>query len=76
MVYVSDFGELKAVPNRFMRTRDVFVIQSDKMAVAYLRPFQTIELATTGDAQQRELVVEYALECRAPKAHGAVYDIL
>lgn len=74
-VYVSDFGELKAVPNRFSRTRDVFSLQSDKLAVAYLRPFQTIELAKTGDSDRRELVVEYALECRAPKAHAAIYDI-
>lgn len=72
--YVSDFGTLEAVPNRFMATRDVFLLQSDKLAVAYLRPFSTIELATTGDAQQRELVVEWTLECRAPKAHGAIYD--
>lgn len=74
--YVSDFGTLQAIPNRFMATRDVFVLQSDKLAVAYLRPFQTVELAKTGDAEQREIIVEYTLECRAPKAHGAVYDIL
>lgn len=74
--YVSDFGTLQCVPNRFQATRDVFVLQSDKLAIAYLRPFQTIELAKTGDAEQRELVVEYTLECRAPKAHGAIYDIL
>lgn len=73
-VYVSDFGELQAVPNRFMATRDVFLLQSDKLAIAYLRPFQTIELAKTGDADQRELVVEWTMECRAPKAHGAIYD--
>ena len=74
--YVSDFGTLQAVPNRFQATRDVFILQSDKLAVAYLRPFSTVELAKTGDAEQRELLVEYTLECRAPKAHGAVYDIL
>jgi hypothetical protein len=74
--YVSDFGTLQCVPNRFMATREAFVLQSDKLAVAYLRPFQTMELAKTGDAEQRELLVEYTLECRAPKAHGAVYDIL
>lgn len=74
--YVSDFGTLEAIPNRFQATRDVFVLQSDKLAIAYLRPFQTIELAKTGDAEKRELLVEYTLECRAPKAHGAVYDIL
>jgi hypothetical protein len=75
-VYVSDFGDLKAIPDRFMRVREVFALQSDKIAVAYLRPFQTIELATTGDAQQRQLVVEYCMEMRAPKAHGVVADIL
>ena len=75
-IYISDFGEIKAVPNRFQRARDVFVLQSDKLAVAYLRGFQTIDLATTGDAQQKELVVEYTLEMRAPKAHGAIVDIL
>lgn len=73
--YVSDFGTIQAVPNRFMATRDVFVLQSDKLAVAYLRPFQTIELAKTGDAEQRQILCEYTLECRAPKAHGAIYDI-
>lgn len=75
-VYVSDFGELKAVPNRFQRTRDVFILQSDKWAVAYLRGFQTIELAKTGDADLREVLAEYTLEARAPKASGAVYDVL
>ena len=75
-VYVSDFGTLTCVPNRFQAARDAFVLQSDKLAIAYLRPFQTMELAKTGDAEQRELLVEYSLECRAPKAHGAVYDLL
>jgi len=74
--YVSDFGTIEAVPNRFMATRDVFILQSDKLAVAYMRPFQTKELAATGDAEKRELIVEWTLECRAPKAHGAIYDIL
>jgi Family of unknown function (DUF5309) len=74
--YVSDFGTLEAVPNRFQAARDVFLIQSDKLAIAYLRPFATKEIAATGDAEKRELLVEYAMECRAPKAHGAIYDIL
>ena len=74
--YVSDFGTLQAVPNRFMATREAFILQSDKLAVAYLRPFQTVELAKTGDADLREILVEWTLECRAPKAHGAVYDLL
>jgi hypothetical protein len=30
--YESDFGTLKVVPNRFMRTRDVLVLEMDKWA--------------------------------------------
>jgi hypothetical protein len=75
-VYVSDFGEIKAVPNRFQRTRDVWVLQSDKWYVAWLRPYTTVDLAQTGDAMKKQLVCEYALEARQPKASGAVVDIL
>jgi hypothetical protein len=75
-VYVSDFGELKAVPNRFQRARDVFLLQMDKIAISYLRPFTTKELGDTGDSMKRELIVECCMEMRAPKAHGAVFDII
>ena len=74
-VYVSDFGEIKAVPNRFMRSRDVYILQSDKWAISYLRPFTTIDLAKTGDAEQKQLVVEWTVEARAPKANGAIFDL-
>lgn len=74
-IYVSDFGEIKAVPNRFMRSRDVFILQSDKWAISYLRPFSTTDLAKTGDADQKQIVVEWTVEGRAPKANGAIYDL-
>lgn len=74
-VYVSDFGELKTVANRFQRTRDVFILQSDKWAISYLRPFTTVELAKTGDAEQRQLLCEWTVEARAPKANGAIFDL-
>src|SRR5207245_181271 len=34
--YESDFGQLKVVPNRFSRPRDVLVLQCDMWAVAYM----------------------------------------
>jgi hypothetical protein len=74
-VYVSDFGVLKTVVNRRQRARDVFVLQSDKWAVATLRPMFTQDLAKTGDSMKKQLLVEYTLECRNPKASGGVLDI-
>jgi len=75
-VYVSDFGQLKAVPNRFQRARDVFVLQSDMWAVAWLRPLNQYELAKTGDSVRRQIIGEYTLEARNPKSGGAIVDIL
>eukprot|EP01035_Chromulina_nebulosa_P049875 gene49875-67737_t len=43
-VYVSDFGNLKVVPNRFSRARTAHVLQSDMVGVDYLRPFMTYDL--------------------------------
>jgi hypothetical protein len=74
-VYVSDFGNVSIVPNRFQRERDVFVLDTEYASIAYLRPFQTTELAKTGDAEKRMLLVEWGLKVNNEKAHGAVYDL-
>ncbi|HIE83885.1 MAG TPA: phage head protein, partial [Dehalococcoidia bacterium] len=39
-LYITDWGEVKIVPNRFQRDRTAMVIEKDKWAVAYLRPFR------------------------------------
>lgn len=72
--YVSDFGTLEIKPSLFQATRDAFFLQSDKWAIAYLRPFQSIDLAKTGDADNKELLAEWCVEAKAPSANGAVYD--
>lgn len=75
-VYVSDFGTLKVVPNRFQRSRTAFVLQMDKFKMAMLRPFETKVLGKTGDAEKRLITVEYALEALQEKSSGAVRDLL
>ena len=57
-VYSSDFGDLRVVPNRVMAVtdaKDVFIIQRDMMATAYLRDFQVQDLAKTGDSEKKQL---------------------
>jgi hypothetical protein len=73
-IYRSDFGDLKVVPNRTQRSRDVWVIDTSKVAVAYLRAFEPQELGRVGDAVTRDIISEYTLEMRAPKAHALVAD--
>lgn len=74
-VYVSDFGQLKVIPNRFQRERDVFVLSPDMVGVAYLRPFKTEDLAKTGDATKKHILVEYTLEVNNEGAHGVIADL-
>ena len=74
-VYMSDFGTLSVTPDRFIRTRDAFLIDPEYAAVAYLRPFQTNDLAKTGDSEKTQLLAEFTLEMRNEAAHGGVFDL-
>jgi len=74
-VYVSDFGAVSVVPNRFQRERDAFVLDPEYASVAFLRPFNTIDLAKTGDAEKRMIVVEYGLKVNNEAAHGIAADL-
>ena len=74
-VYMSDFGTLSVVPDRFMRTRDALLIDPEYMALSYLRPFQTNDLAKTGDSEKTQLLAEFTLEMRNEAAHAIVADL-
>lgn len=76
-VYASDFGSLKVVPNRFMRARDVLVLQMDMWALGTLpgRNMISIPLAKTGDSDRKQILSEFTLEARNEKASGGVFDV-
>jgi hypothetical protein len=74
-VYMSDFGTISVVPNRFMRTRDALVLDPEYAAVAYLRPFATNELAKAGDSEKTQIIAELTLEMRNEAAHGIAADL-
>lgn len=74
-IYVSDFGNVQVVPNRFQRERDAFVLDPDYAKMVVLRPYQQIELAKTGDAAKSMLLVEYGLKITAEDAHGIAADL-
>lgn len=74
-VYVYDFGSVRIVPNRFMRSRDAIIVNSDLWAVAWLRPIKMVDLAKTGDATKKMMVGEYTLESRNEAGSGGVFDL-
>ncbi len=76
-VYESDFGQLKMIPNRFQRSRDAFVLQSDMWKVAFMpgRNMATTDLAKTGDTDRKQILAEYTLEACNEKANGMIADL-
>ena len=75
-VYLGDFGEVSIVPNRFSPGNFAFVLDPEYASVSYLRPFQTFDLAVTGDSTKAEMVVEYGLRIKSEKAHAVIANII
>ncbi len=74
-LYQSDFGVLQIVPNRFMRTRDALVLDPEYASLNYLRPFETNDLARTGDSEKTQILAELTLEVKNEAAHGGIFDL-
>jgi hypothetical protein len=85
-IYVSDFGNLSVVPNRFFTTVEdegggtahndwAFLIDPDELKLATLRPYGIDDLAKTGDADKRMALIEWGLQVNNEAAHGVVAGI-
>jgi uncharacterized surface protein with fasciclin (FAS1) repeats len=75
-LYVSDFGTVAVIANRFQRERDAWVLDPEYAKMTVLRPYQQVELAKTGDAEKRMLLVEWGHKVLAENAHGLAADLI
>jgi hypothetical protein len=82
-IYDSDFGQLTVVPNRLQPTNNpagdndsynVFVMDPEYIAVAYLETVQQKPLAKTGHADSVLVWCEYGLQVDNEKAMGIRRD--
>ncbi len=80
-VYMSDFGTLSVVPDRFMTAdaspvaEQALVLDPTMASIATLRPFESHLLAKSGDSEKHQMLVEYTLQVSNEKAHGIVADL-
>ena len=81
-IYVSDFGTFKIVPDRNLSAdgpgsvaANVFFLDMDYWGIAWLRPFQTVKLAKTGDSEKQMLLGEYGLVSKNEKASGILASV-
>ena len=74
-IYVSDFGSLAVVPNRFQVQDSMLVLEMDMWAMATIADFEENPLAKTGDSDRVQILSEYTLEARNEAASGIVADL-
>jgi hypothetical protein len=75
-LYVSDFGTVAVIANRFQRERDAWVLDPEYAKMTVLRPYQQVELAKTGDGEKSMLLVEWGHKVLAENAHGLAADLI
>lgn len=87
-VYLTDFGTLETVIDRFIPKTDVptttpvefepiFLVDNRHLAYVSMRGrnFKNEMLSKVGDSEQGFVVTEFTLRSNAPKAHAAIFDV-
>jgi hypothetical protein len=74
-VYVSDFGNLAFLPDRFMPADLAYHVDFEHVSIATLRPFHDEELAKTADGRNFVIRVEAGLQVDNEAAHGVARDL-
>ena len=74
--YVSDFGEVKAYPSRYMRPRTLIGWDPEYSKIAYYRKMVRKDLGIIGDADTKMIISEYGLQCSNEAAHFKIADLV
>lgn len=74
-LYVSPFGELKVVINRFISATHALMYSPDMWCKAVLRNWTRTMLAKTGDNEMHMLVGEFGLKHKNFKASGTISNL-
>lgn len=74
-IYVSDFGEVQFVPDRFASSRDALIVDPEYWDVGIGEAMTTFNLAKTGLADRKAIRAEVALRCLNEAASGVVADL-
>ena len=76
-VFLSDFGQLDTVVDRFMPNERVYLLDPEFAEYVTLpgRDFVKQDLAKEGDSTRGFVLSEFSMQISAPKAHGAIYAL-
>ncbi|TNF09403.1 MAG: hypothetical protein EP323_00445 [Gammaproteobacteria bacterium] len=73
-IYVTDFGTLEIVVNRFQSEEDIYVLEKDKLSLSYITKYEIDNQHKDGDADRRMLVSDVTLCVKDEAALGIHAD--
>lgn len=83
-VYEGELCTLSVIPNRSVAVHTAaavdgygtaWVLQKDKLGIAFLRPIKAVPIAVRGDSDDKMLITELTLELLHPVGAGAVVRV-
>ena len=74
-VYLSDFGRIQFVPDRFASARDALIVDPEYFDLAVGEAMTSFDLAQTGLATRKALRTELTLRCLNEAASGCIRDL-
>lgn len=74
-VFDTDFGRVEMVASRFMGDDSVYILDPELIKVAWLRPFQKMDLPKTGDSKAGMILGEMTLEVKGEKGNAIIKDL-
>jgi hypothetical protein len=74
-VYRSDYGNLKLVPNRWQRDRDMFFLNPSMLSISTLQPLYRKEYGVTGLSRKGAMAMTKTLRVHNEAAHGVLADL-
>lgn len=74
-VWVTDFGTLRIIPNRFQRERDAWFLDWEMLEILALRPMNDVDVPSTGDNTKRALIMEATLKVKNEAGLGMAADL-
>lgn len=75
-IYMSNFGQMAIIPHYLMAGSDMILgLDTDYIDMAYLRPFQSKELAKTGDSMKEQVLVDATLRVTSEVAQFKIDNL-
>ena len=73
--WVTDFGTLEVIPDRFTRDRDVHIIDPSYLSADYLRSYRVVKMGKTGDNEKRVMLADLTLCNKHEGSQAIVADV-